>query len=126
MISIHDVRVGDYLKNTNGNVGKVVGIELYDGAIDEYDIAMRYSDNSTCYTSPKLLQPIPLTGEILEKNGFFLREGIYVLKSNPRLGWYPKEKQLVVHYCTFPVRVEWVHQMQNIMIDLGIKEEFVI
>lgn len=123
MISIHDVMVGDFLQNTNGNVGKVVGIELYDGAIDEYDVAMRYSDNSTCYSSPKLLQPIPLTPAILEKNGWEKHEGIYVLKSQPRMGWYPKTGQIIIDYHTFVITVEFVHQLQHIMKMVGIEQE---
>ena len=123
MINVEEIRAWNWLQNTNGNIGKVIGIDV--DSIG-FVIAMEYHPNSTSFSQPCMLCPIPLTPAILEKNGFELKEGIYVLKSNPRLGWYPKEKQLVIHYCTFPTKIEFVHQLQNIMIDLGIKEEFVI
>ena len=123
MIDVAEIRAWNWLQNTNGNVGKVIGIDVDSMG---FLVIMQYHPNSTSFSHPGMLKPITLTGEILEKNGFELKEGIYVLKSNPRLGWYPKEKQLIVHYCTFPVKIEFVHQMQNIMLDLGIKENFVI
>ena len=71
MIDIHEIRVGDYLQNTNGNVGKVIGIQPkeYFGETD-YEVVMRYLPNSVAFSDPKLLQPIPIMPEILEKNGF--------------------------------------------------------
>ena len=135
MISIHDAMVGDYLQNTNGNVGKVVGIELYDGAIDEYDVAMRYSDNSTCYTSPKLLQPIPLTPEILEKNGF-KKEGRYFIIEDD---YYDVSIREItdsiwrVKYCNTEfsafdciLHIAFIHELQHALRLCGIEKEIVL
>ena len=67
MISIHNVMVGDFLQNTNGNIGRVIGIQPYNQATTE--VVMSYN-GGTCFSDPKLLEPIPITKEILEKNGF--------------------------------------------------------
>ena len=68
MISIHNVMVGDFLQNTNGNVGKVIGVAPYAKSTPE--VIMCYHDKGTCFSDPTVLQPIPITKEILEKNGF--------------------------------------------------------
>jgi len=67
MISVDELMKGDWLQNTNGNVGKVIGIQPYNQAPSE--IIMSYNGR-TCFSDPKLLQPVPITPEILEKNGF--------------------------------------------------------
>lgn len=66
----------------------------------------------------KLLAP-----DILEKNGWYLANGVYVLKSVPRLGWNPKTKTLITGYYEFPVAIEYVHQLQQLMGLLGIEKE---
>jgi len=113
--------VGDFLQNTNGNIGKVIGIEYY-SEHDDYDVVMRYNEDGTCYSSSKLLAPIPITPDILEKNGWERHEYMYVLKSNPRLGWHIKTHELIIGYHTFPIVVNFVHQLQHIHRMLGIKD----
>ena len=82
MISENDIMVGDWLQNTNGNVGKVIGIRPYMGTAPsmkyDYEVIMQYHQTGTAFSDPKLLKPIPLTPEILEKNGF-KKEGRYFI-----------------------------------------------
>lgn len=126
MIDVTQIMVGDYLQNTNGDIGKVLGIRPYFGTdpslIEDYEIVMRYNENGTAFSDPKLLEPIPITENILKKYGFFYKGGIWVVKTQPRLGWYPRQHQLIVDYHTFPVDVEFVHQLQHVMRAVGLKE----
>ena len=124
MINLEEIRCWYWLHNTNGNIGRVIAI--YPFIEGDPEVIMEYHEGNTCFSDAKMLNPIEITPFILEKNGLELKEGIYVLKSNPRLGWYPKEKQLIVHYCTFPAKIEFVHQLQNIMIDFGIKDKITL
>lgn len=66
--------------------------------------------------------PAPLTPAILEQNGWFLANGVWVLKSSPRLGWNPRTKELITGYYTFPATIEYVHQLQILMWMLGVEE----
>ena len=70
MINIKELSVGNWVENTNGNTGKVIGIT------EQGEVIMRYSENSTCYSEPRVLEPVEITPEILEKNGFEKREFI--------------------------------------------------
>ena len=72
-MKITDIQIGDWLQNTNGNIGKAQAIYRYHNLGDKefsYEIVMQYNPNGTCYTELSLLKPIPLTTEILEKNEF--------------------------------------------------------
>lgn len=66
--------------------------------------------------------PVLLTSAILEQNGWFLANGVWVLKSSPRLGWNPRTKELITGYYTFPATIEYVHQLQILMRMLGVEE----
>lgn len=68
------------------------------------------------------IQPMPLTGEILTAHGWQLIEGIYVLKSQPRLGWYEKQRQLIVGFSTFQGDIDTVQKLRSIMDLLNIQE----
>ena len=146
MISIRDVMVGDWLQNTNGNVGKVIGIEYY-SEHDDYDVVMRYNEDSTCYSSPKLLAPIPITQDTLEKNGFIndfyedesvadyikVRNEGYSLRCKAN-GW----DDALVTWCNRSVNVitdfngevrrdmDYVHELQHALRLCGIEKEIVL
>ena len=63
-MNANELMLGCYVQNTNGNIGKVIGYTEYG------EVIIRYSQNSTCFSDQNLLLPVPLTPEILEKNGF--------------------------------------------------------
>lgn len=67
-------------------------------------------------------EPVPLTPSILEQNGWVLANGVWVLKSSPRLGWNSRTKELITGYYTFPATIEYVHQLQILMRMLGVEE----
>lgn len=122
MIDVRDVMVWDYLQNTNGNVGKVIGVAPY----TQSTVIMCYHDNGTCFSDSQILQPIPLTPVILEKNGWEYKNGIWVKKGPVRLGWYEKKKELIIGYHTMPIIVEFVHTLQHIIRLLGLEEDIVL
>lgn len=149
MISIHDVMVGDYLQNTNGNVGKVVGIRNYAGTDPTlqgaYEVVMQYHENSLCYSDPKMLQPIPITPEILEKNGFEkldfshfqIGDRRLVLDADGRwdgpLSWHwvvtemdtnAKGQPVVLDY--YVATINYVHELQHALRICGIEKEIVL
>ena len=116
---------GDWLQNTNGNVGKVIGVRPYMGTAPsmkyDYEVIMQYHQTGTCFSDPKLLQPIPLTPEILEKNGWFYKNGYWTKKGPVRLSW-KEDGTLIVGYFQFPCAVEFVHTLQNILRILGLED----
>ena len=90
----------------------------------------------TFFLEKEQITPIPLTPEILEKNGWefaechkdedgfewyiFSKDGIL-----PDLYYYPADKDFSVFICggeTLP-DVKWVHQLQHILFGLGINHE---
>lgn len=123
MISVTDIMVGDFLQNSNGNVGKVIGVQPYNQAPSE--IIMSYN-GGTCFSGPKMLQPIPLTPEILEKSGWSLKDGIWIKYGPIRIGWRPHNKELIMGYHTLPMAVEFVHQLQNLIRDYGLTDDIKI
>lgn len=81
-----------------------------------------WCEESGCVCGVEKIVPIELTGDILTKNGWFYKNGIWVKKGAPRLGWYPKDKTLIIGYHTFPIVVEYVHTLQVMQRILGAEE----
>ena len=112
--------VGDYLQNTNGNVGEVIGVAPYAKSTPE--VIMCYHDKGTCFSDPKLLEPIPITPEILEKNGWFYKNGYWTKKGPVRLSWHEKDATLIAGYWTVPAAIEYVHSLQTVLHLLGLPD----
>lgn len=64
-----------------------------------------------------------LTQEILEMNGWECRNGVCVLRSNPRLGWYVGDHRMIVGYYTFPIKIDKVGELFQLMQLCGLKEQ---
>lgn len=131
MIDIHDVMVGDFLQNTNGNIGRVIGIRPYMGTAPsmkyDYEVIMQYHQTGTVFSDPKMLNPIPITPAILEKNGWFTKDGTIWFKKGPvRMGWYKKNCEFIAGYHTMPFIVEFVHQLQHVIKMLGMEDDIVL
>lgn len=131
MISIHDVMVGDFIQNTNGNIGRVIGIRPYMGTAPsmkyDYEVIMQYHQSGTVFSDPKMLMPIPIIPAILERNGWFTKDGAIWFKKGPvRMGWYKKNCEFIAGYHTMPFIVEFVHTLQHIIRLLGLEEDIVL
>lgn len=139
MISIHDIMVGDFLQNTNGDIGKVLGIRPYFGTdpslIEDYEIVMRYNENGTAFSDPKLLMPVPITTEILEKNGF-KKEGRYFIIEDDYYDVSIREitdsiwrvKYCNTEFSTFDsiLHIAFIHELQQFLRHHKIEKEIVI
>lgn len=128
MIDIKELSIGNWIKNTNGNIGKVIGIENYCSVI------IRYSNNSTCYSEPALLEGIPLTPEILKKNGWRLGKyssaTLEIENKIVVLEFYESGTQLRIFNRAvdeglqiLDIRISGIHQLQNALTLCGINKE---
>lgn len=134
MIHQKDLRLGDLVQITvdlpeykRGDIFVVIDIsEVY--------IGLRSPSESDCrpdmYTIRDHIEGIHLTPEILEKNGFEMREGTVVYMKN-RLALKPLEDEkgyqvglgsLHLFYVKVKI-VKYVHELQHILWALGLNAE---
>ena len=71
-LKISDLSVGDWVRDGNGIIAKVRDIENWSG----YILSVQTVSGSICTLSVTGALPIPITAEILEKNGF-VKNGEY-------------------------------------------------
>lgn len=130
MIHQKDLRLGDLVQITEDLLEYKQGDTFVVIDISEDYIGLRSPDKSDgrpdMYTIGDHIEGVPLTPEILEKNGFEMREDTVVYMKN-RLALKPlgDEKGYQVglgSLCTFYVKVkivEYVHELQYILWALG-------
>lgn len=92
--------------------------------------------------APNMLRPIPLTPEIMERNGFVNKRNNWMQLGNfgdqPLMMWYLKDDkilhahkyQMEIHYsaknCHCCFMCEYVHQFQHALKLVGIEKEIVL
>ena len=120
MIDIKELMVGDWVdRSGTPPYYKVIGIN---SKTTEVLISQTGNDDETrriCWNDK--LDPIPLTPEILEKSGWFYKNGFWTKKGPVRLSW-KEDGTLIVGYFQFPCAVEFVHTLQNILRILGLED----
>jgi hypothetical protein len=138
-MKVNEIQIGDYV-DYRGQIIKVTS--LYDkGGSNE----VGWSNKESVWVNADNVEPIPLTQEILEKNGFFANRHVYPY---PYYEYENKEDKLKVGFA-FPrgdktsykdpwvyidserVYVEhlpciYVHQLQQAMRICGIKKEIIL
>lgn len=113
----NELMVGDWVQNTfmgNKVPCKVVGIST--------DITIEYQNRTRKYEALKEVEPIPLTAEILEKNGFD------VMVCNDGVKLFAYESVCIKEYkglFTFKIsdcrkRINYVHELQHALKLCGI------
>ena len=128
-----DLMIGDWVQNPLGAKGWVKEIRLIpkdsDGFGGYYLVDIVYSKDGDSYArlEAKELNPIPLTPEVLEKNGFVydsedkLFEDIY-----PRISMLYSQYRLVenggINYGEMS-EIKYVHQLQHALRLCGIDKE---
>ena len=125
MINIKELSVDNWIQNTNGNVGKVIGIT------EQGEVIMRYTENSTCFSEPNMLKPIPVTEEILKKNGWVKMSGsLYsCLYKDAEFGEQILDMiDMDDHWDLdindlFVIEIKHIHQLQNALTLCGINKE---
>lgn len=144
MIPIKDLRIGDLVKTTTRNPilekGSICKVVLIDALINS--IIVQKSDVDFCIGLVKEeIEGIPLTPEILEKNGWNKRhdptsscdiysKGKDAFYVSLEQSIYKKQEgfELVVADSTyrFGNKIQYVHQLQHILWALGENAELII
>lgn len=88
----------------------------------DYEVIMQYHQTGTVFSDPKILNPLPITPAILEKNGWFYKNGYWTKKGPVRLSWKESDATLIAGYWTVPCAVEFVHQLQLALRLLGLED----
>lgn len=130
MIHQKDLRLGDLVQITEDLLEYKQGDTFVVIDISEDYIGLRSPDKSDgrpdMYTIGDHIEGVPLTPEILEKNGFEMREDTVVYAKN-RLSLKPLEDEKgyqvglgSLHFFYVKVKiVKYVHQLQHILWALG-------
>lgn len=127
----NELMVGDWVQNPLGWKARVMSIKHTCVIKDEWEYLFKIGISKDTFQnnlSESDLSPIPLTTEILEKNGFirygtsyFLKESMFELSnpSNP-------DRYLDNYYIRLArqnKRVMYVHKLQHFMKEFGIEKE---
>jgi hypothetical protein len=131
-MKIEELSIGDWVQDSNGIIAKVRGIENWD---DGYILNVQTVSGSICALSATGALPIPLTPEILEKNGF-VRKDKYRFVNIDMLSTVEKYGNKYYDYHNIykkgktyrPIRVgadniKYVHELQHAMKLAGIEKE---
>lgn len=139
MIKAEDLRIGDLVrvsktgcKIPKGTVCRVTAIETESMLFDDRFVSVRLipidpkCKQISWYDWCKNISPIPLTPEILEKNGFEMREGTVVYARNSLAlkpldegkGYQVALGSLRLFYIKVRI-VKYVHELQHILWVLG-------
>lgn len=129
MIPIKDLRIGDLVKTTTRNPilekGSICKVVLIDALINSIIVQKSNIDVCRCLVKEEV-EGVPLTPEILEKNGFEMREDTIVYAKN-RLSLKPLDDEkgyqvglgsLRFFYVKVKI-VKYVHEFQHILWALG-------
>lgn len=137
MIDPKQLRLGNYLI-LNGKVGRAISItegSIQIGTTPSDDICIAVMNNNDCPTkkredptyisntvsisSYRYITPVLITGEILQKCGFFCQ--IFDVYSLPPLEFSPKNGWWLYDQPT-SIRIEYLHKLQNLYFSLTGKE----
>ncbi len=115
MIDIRELRIGNYVFPKKSSGAKSVNGVVF--AIDDYLVSVKGNHNQYDY---HLLEPIPLTEELLFKCGFEKKQlGSATVYYHPLI-------ELDTHFCLngvdYNIQVKSLHQLQNLYFDLTGRE----
>ena len=119
MIKPQDLCIGNYVYD-----GDKTKFPMYVETIGEDYVYLNFDGNEADLweTTPEELQGIPLTGELLKKIGFSLKDGLwrhrYGIKVKPEAGFVFIENKDKEHwmYGTCTCKDVWyLHQLQNLV-----------
>ncbi len=123
-----ELRIGNYLRDQNGDIGKIVGINSdkeynHNGQLFVGTATLYYDDfKGSISRWIETLAPIPLTVKTLSRYGFKYKDGEYIRGLWKLAPDYPKRE--VIGYGLFIKRLDWtrtnnnsikyMHQLQNL------------
>ncbi len=125
-----DLMTGDYVSV------KPSGMPINVAAVHHKKVAYHAVTHKLSWVRESLLEPIPLTSEILEKNGFekieakyyryFLEEKDYYESVSVYFDEEPNVQVRVLDGSEFKGRIKYVHQLQQALRLCRIKKEIVL
>lgn len=115
---------GDWVK-VKGKLAKIEEVNFFYYLVKEYyENYDPDADDEDCYLykDAKDVEPIPLTIEILEKNGWVWSDEHEELAfGTAPIALYPESDFFMVY--NLRVKLRYVHQLQNLLFGLGINHE---
>lgn len=135
-LKISDLSVGDWVRCRQWN-GRIQRIAMHDGATVEVIIE---GDCGQLYMYKQIyeINPIPITPEILEENGFVRNGGVYKLSDKKHLVFvglkefshFVDVEEMNGQFATKSSRIEvsqlFVHQLQHALRLAGVDKEIVM
>lgn len=126
-MEIRDLMIGDYIVATNnGKIERVISLSEGDAKTNSEDIVYGdLGDDSIIVTNAESIEPIPLTYEILTKNGFDCawrsnnRCEVFIEKPTGELFSFTKMEDGIFYYeyidndTKYPI--QYVHEMQHFL-----------
>ena len=115
----------EYIRFLNGDIVYIHGSVRVIRSCDGY-YATYYDENESLQeVNVNVIEGIPITPEILEKNGWEHKDDIY-FKEYPqrKLVTYDDKVYIINESCSlFLCKVKFVHQLQNLLFGLGLNSE---
>ena len=115
----------EYIRFLIGDIVYIHGIVRVISSCDGYYATYYDEDETLQEVNVNVIEGIPLTTAILEKNGWEHKDDVY-FKDYPqrKLVIYDDKAYIINESCSlFLCKVEFVHQLQHLLFGLGIKSE---
>lgn len=132
-MKVKDLMIGDWLIPYNETEPRRVEHLTY-----QYDMSGKYDTvafdkNPYTFNYTGFCKPIPITTEILERNGFRKVQDLYYMKSENKIfpcpffiEYNPNNKFLFINDGLIPMPILYVHQLQHVLRLCGIENEIVL
>ena len=115
----------EYIRFLNGDIVYIHGIVRVISSCDGYYATYYDEDETLQEVNVNVIEGIPLTTAILEKNGWEHKDDVY-FKDYPqrKLVIYDDKAYIINEICSlFLCKVEFVHQLQHLLFCLGLNSE---
>ena len=115
----------EYIRFLNGDIVYIHGIVRVISSCDGYYATYYDEDETLQEVNVNVIEGIPLTTAILEKNGWEHKDDVY-FKDYPqrKLVIYDDKAYIINESCSlFLCKVEFVHQLQHLLFGLGLNSE---
>lgn len=135
-IRIEDLSVGDWVQDKKGSIAQIIGIENWS---DGYVLNVRINGIDVGCVSANAIEPIPLTQEILEKNGCEQLEEwnnptrlSYAADDYYAIGWMGKNTWKIgilndnIDNSVIIYKARYVHQLQHALRLANNKREIIL
>ena len=115
----------EYIRFLNGDIVYIHGSVRVISSCDGYYATYYDEDETLQEVNVNVIEGVPLTTVILEKNGWEHKDDVY-FKDYPqrKLVIYDDKAYIINESCSlFLCKVEFVHQLQHLLFGLGLNSE---